>query len=136
MTAVLVDAGPLVALIDGSDPNHESCKAALQSVTDPLASVWPVVTEAMYLLAFSWRAQDALWDLITSQALALLPLDARDAARLRDLMQKYRGLPMDLADAALVRVAERERLRRVFTLDRRHFAVYRPLRLGRFVILP
>ncbi|HVH10090.1 MAG TPA: PIN domain-containing protein [Gemmatimonadales bacterium] len=136
MTAVLVDAGPLVALIDRSDRNHESCKATLQSVTDPLASVWPVVTEAMYLLAFSWRAQDALWDLIASQALALLPLDAGDAPRIRDLMHKYRDLPMDLADAALVRVAERERLRRVFTLDRRHFALYRPLRLGRFVILP
>jgi hypothetical protein len=43
---------------------------------------------------------------------------------------------MDLADAALVRVAEREKLRRVFTLDRRDFEVYRPSRLGRFVLLP
>ena len=51
-------------------------------------------------------------------------------------MLKYKDLPMDLADAALVRVAERERLRRVFTLDRRDFQVYRPSRLGRFVILP
>jgi predicted nucleic acid-binding protein len=51
-------------------------------------------------------------------------------------MSKYHDLPMDLADAALVRVAERDRLRRVFTLDRKHFARYRPTRLGRFVILP
>ena len=43
---------------------------------------------------------------------------------------------MDLADAALVRVAEREKLRRIFTLDRRDFEVYRPARLGRFSILP
>jgi hypothetical protein len=136
VAAVLVDAGPLVALIDRSDPHHETCKATLQALTDPLASVWPAVTEAMYLLAFSWRAQDALWDLIATQVLALLPLDASDAPRVRDLMHKYRDLPMDLADAALVRVAERERLRRVFTLDRRHFTLYRPVRLGRFVILP
>jgi len=136
VAAVLVDAGPLIALIDRSDPHHETCKATLQSLTDPLASVWPVVTEAMYLLAFSWRAQDGLWDLIASEVLALLPLDSGDAPRLRDLMHKYRDLPMDLADAALVRVAERDRLRRVFTLDRRHFTLYRPARLGRFMILP
>jgi len=55
---------------------------------------------------------------------------------MRGLMWKYRDLPMDLADAALVRVAERERIRRVFTVDRRDFAIYRPNRLGRFQILP
>lgn len=43
---------------------------------------------------------------------------------------------MDLADAALVRVAERERLHRIFTLDRRDFEVYRPSRAWRFAILP
>jgi predicted nucleic acid-binding protein len=55
---------------------------------------------------------------------------------MRELMRKYRDLPMDLADAALVRVAERERLRRIFTLDRRDFQVYRPSRMGRFAVLP
>lgn len=90
----------------------------------------------MYLLGFAWRAQEALWDLIDAEVLALVPLDRGDAPRMRELMSKYRDLPMDLADAALVRVAERERLRRVFTLDRRHFTVYRPARLGRFVIVP
>lgn len=43
---------------------------------------------------------------------------------------------MDLADAALVRVAERERLRRIFTVDRRDFQIYRPSRIGRFTVLP
>ncbi len=51
-------------------------------------------------------------------------------------MWKYRDLPMDLADAALVRVAEREGLRRVFTIDRQDFEIYRPHRLGRFEIIP
>ena len=136
MAAILVDAGPIVALIDRSDLHHRECTEALRSLTDPLISAWPVVTEAMYLLGFSWRAQEGLWDLIDSEALALAPLDRTDAPRMRELMSKYRDLPMDLADAALVRVAERERLRRVFTLDRRHFTVYRPARLGRFTILP
>jgi predicted nucleic acid-binding protein len=55
---------------------------------------------------------------------------------MRELMRKYRDLPMDLTDAGLVRVAERERLRRIFTLDRRDFQVYRPSRIGRFAIIP
>jgi len=73
---------------------------------------------------------------LETEALTLAPLDEGDAPRMRELMEKYRDLPMDLADAALVRVAEREDLTRIFTLDRRHFSVYRPGRRRRFSILP
>ena len=55
---------------------------------------------------------------------------------MRDLMRKYRDLPMDLADAALVRLAEREKIARVFTIDSRDFELYRPRGLPRFTILP
>jgi predicted nucleic acid-binding protein len=51
-------------------------------------------------------------------------------------MEKYRDQPMDMADAALVRVAEREGLRRVLTLDQSDFGVYRLARKGRFTLLP
>lgn len=133
---VLVDAGPLVALIDADDRNSTRCIEALRKLDEPVATVWPALTEAMYLLSFSWRAQDALWDLLDGEAIALLTLDARDIRRARELMRKYRDLPMDPADAALVAVAERERIARIFTLDRRDFEVYRPHRVGRFQITP
>jgi predicted nucleic acid-binding protein len=68
--------------------------------------------------------------------LRLANLDHADLERMRDLMYKYRDLPMDLADAALVRLAERERIRRVFTLDRRDFVLYRPKHLRSLEILP
>jgi predicted nucleic acid-binding protein len=74
--------------------------------------------------------------MVESGAVALLPLGSEDIARMKELMRKYRDLPMDLADAALVCVAERERLRRVFTVDRRDFQIYRPARIGRFTVLP
>src|SRR5207249_10011993 len=74
--------------------------------------------------------------MIEAGAVEILPLGTDDIARMRELMRKYRDLPMDLADAALVRVAERERLRRVFTLDRRDFQIYRASRIGRFAVLP
>jgi uncharacterized protein len=132
----LVDAGPLVALLHRDDRNHARCSHALRSLRPPLGTVWPVVAEAMYLLAFSWDAQDRLWDLLQSERLRLLTLDSGDVPRMRALMQQYRDLPMDLADAALVRLAEREDLNRIFTIDRRDFSVYKLPRRRSFVIIP
>ena len=74
--------------------------------------------------------------MIEMGAVEILPLGMDDIPHMKELMREYRDLPMDLAHAALVRVAERERLRRIFTLDRRDFQVYRPSRIGRFVIFP
>lgn len=136
MSVVLVDTGPLVALLDRSDPQHNQCREVFAGLRDTPATVWPVFTEAMYLLNFSWAAQAALWEWLDTPALAILPLTKDDGPRMKELMRKYRDLPMDFADAALVRVAEREKIRRVFTLDQRDFRLYRPLRLGRFSLVP
>ena len=136
MRGVLVDAGPLVALLDSADRDHEVCVDALRALRDPLITVWPAFTEAMYLLRGSWRAQRALWSRLETDALALAPLDEDDAPRMRELMEKYKDTPMDLADAALVRVAERDSMLQIFTLDRAHFTIYRPGRRRRFSIVP
>ena len=133
---ILVDAGPLVALIHADDRHHVPCREALKKIREPLGTVWPVVTEAMYLLGFSSKAQDALWRLLERDAVKILSLDASDAPRMRELMRKYNDLPMDLADAAIVRVAEREKIPRVFTVDRQDFEIYRPRGMRRFTILP
>jgi uncharacterized protein len=79
----------------------------------------------MYLLGDLPKAQEALWEMLARGAVHLLPLDLGDIPRMRELMGKYADRPMDLADAALVRVAEREGMRKIFTVDREHFAVYR-----------
>lgn len=133
---MLVDAGPLIALINRRDPHHDDCVKTLAQIRSPLKTVWPALTEAIYLLGSSWFAQKALWSRVELGALSLLPLDESDAPRLRELMERYRDQPMDLADAALVRVAEREGLTEIFTLDRRHFAVYRPGARRRFAVFP
>lgn len=135
MRAVLVDAGPLVALLDRSDNHHQEIIESLKKIQDPLVSIWPVLVEAMYLLSFSWQAQKALWEMVEDGAIQLLPLDQADAAPMKSLMEKYKDLPMDMADAALVRVAEREGIRRILTLDRRDFGVYRMARKGSFTLL-
>jgi hypothetical protein len=134
--AVLVDAGPLIALLDRSDGHHQEVAEALKKIQDPLVSVWPVLVEAMSLLSFSWRAQKALWEMVETGAVQLLQLDQADIAAMKNLMEKYQDLPMDMADAALVRIAEREGIRRVLTLDQRDFSVYRLSRKGSFALLP
>jgi len=133
---ILVDAGPLVALIHADDRHHQQCREALASLREPMITVWPAFTEAMYLLAFSSDAQDALWQILDSDALRIGELCEEDYPRMCELMRKYHDLPMDLADAALVRLAERESIHRVFTIDRRDFQVYRPKGIRRFDILP
>jgi len=133
---ILVDAGPLVALIHADDRHHQQCREALASLREPMITVWPAFTEAMYLLGFSSDAQDALWQILDSDALRIGELNEEDYPRMRELMRKYHDLPMDLADAALVRLAERESIHRVFTIDRRDFQVYRPKGIRRFDILP
>ena len=122
---ILVDAGPLVALVDADDQFHKKCVAALKVLREPLVTVWPPVTEAMYLLSDLPKAQDALWEMVARGVLQLLPLDLADVSRIRELMAKYADRPMDLADAAIVRVAEREGIRKIFTVDREDFSVYR-----------
>lgn len=131
----LVDAGPLVALIDADDQHHEECRTALKKLRPPLWTAWPAVAEAMYLLE-SFRAQDALWEMLLRDVVRIASLDRSDMERMRQLMHKYRDLPMDLADAALVAIAEREHIRKVFTIDRQDFKVYRPRHVRQFELVP
>lgn len=136
MNAVLVDAGPLVAIFHRTDNDHGACVETLRQIHQPLVTTWAPFTEAMYLLSFSSLAQDALLSMVERGALRILPMTAEDVPALRELMQKYGDLPMDFADATLVRIAHRESIGRVFTLDRRDFAVYRTSRGRSFKLLP
>lgn len=132
---ILVDAGPMVALLSANDQHRASCSEAVRRLRGPLATVWPALTEAMHLLKPSPIAQQTLLKQVENGALSLLPLAATDVPRMKELMRKYADRPMDLADAALVRVAERERIFTIFTVDRSDFAAYRPLG-RRFKIVP
>ena len=134
---ILTDAGPLIALIDRGEADHARCVAALDRITLPLVTTWPAFTEAMYLLgeAGGWAGQAALWSMVERNALQLVELSPRSVQRLPTLMAKYRDLPMDLADASLVALAEERGTHRIFTLDS-DFRVYRLPRGRAFTIIP
>ena len=90
----------------------------------------------MYLLREQPTAQQGIWEMIERGALALLPLGLSEIPRIRELMAKYADRPMDLADAALICVAEREGVRKIFTVDKKDFAVYRLHGRSRPILLP
>lgn len=90
----------------------------------------------MYLLGDLQVAQEALWEMLTRNTIQMIPLAMNDCLRMRDLMRKYSNRPMDLADAALVAVAERENIRKMFTVDKKDFEVYRLHGRLRFTIIP
>lgn len=133
----LVDAGPLVALIDRGEPDHDACREALEALHAPMVTTWPALTEAMYLVgtAGGWPAQDALWKLLDRGDLQVVDLDEATRGRTRGLMDQYSDAPMDLADASLVALAEVLDTCRIFTLDS-DFAVYRWKGRRRFEIVP
>jgi predicted nucleic acid-binding protein len=132
---VLVDASALVALLDRSDAHHRACVEALDEIADPLLTVLPALTEAAHLLSDSPRAVDAIFDMVDDDAIDVAPVEAPDLKRMKALMRKYRDLPMDFTDAALVRVAEREKINRILSFDA-HFDVYALPSRTRFVRLP
>lgn len=132
----LCDTGPLVAYFDKDDQWHDLSRALLDSWKEPIATVLPVVTEAMYLLRDYPTALHAISEMVASEACILLPIASADFARINELMVKYEELPMDFADACLVRVAERERIKNIFTLDQVHFSLYRPKGIKYFRLLP
>lgn len=122
-SGVLMDTGPLVAYRRARDTHHEWAVEVFQSLEPPLVSREPVVTEACFLLARAGQATDWLLQQV-GQGLIRIGLQIEDeAAAVRALMQRYANVPMSLADACLVRLAELTGLP-ICTLDR-DFEIYR-----------
>jgi uncharacterized protein len=135
-TAVAVDTGPLVAVVDRSDRDHDRCKQALFDIpqSTQLLSVLPVLTEAFYLLSKTTAGHDTLFELLRTLHIELI--DIHDAfKRIRELMNKYHDLPMDFADACLVAGTELHNVTTIMTLDS-DFQLYRPVHAKHFKLLP
>ena len=132
----LTDAGPLVALIDADEADHEVCQLVPQGLRLPLLTTWPAFTEAMYLLGRAGtQGPPALWRLALTDRLEIAELSRPALERSAALMAKYADLSMDLANATLVAMAEERGERQIFTLDS-DFTVYRLHGRRRFDIVP
>ena len=132
---LLLDTGPWVALIDRSESRHADCVAALESWSGTLFTTEAVLTETLYLVGQSWEAQQVCFEFLARRAVSLAP-SSHNLQRIAVLMEKYRDLPMDFADATLVALGEELETDYVFTLDQRGFSVYRLRGKKPFRIIP
>jgi len=133
---VMMDTGPWVALIDRSEGRHKECVEWLMDFKGNILSSEAVLTEVLYLLNFSTRAQSAAIDFVLSGAILLVPSNPESLKRAKRLMEKYKNIPMDYADATLVSIAEDLSIQHVVTFDRKDFGIYRLSPKQPFIVLP
>jgi predicted nucleic acid-binding protein len=136
MRRVLVDTGPIAAILSRRDQYHRVCVEALKEMPGPLFTCWPVITEAAWLLRRDATAVQQLLHSLDTGFLELLPLTTADAKPIAAILKKYRDIRSQLADAALVHLATRDGLDTIFTLDQRDFSVYRLSKGRTFRVLP
>ena len=133
---LLLDTGAFVALVDRDEKLHDACVAALEKWIGPVVTTEAVLTETLYLVGPQWRAQQICLEFIHRGAFQMVPSSAKSLQRAALLMEKYRNVPMDFADATLVALGEELETDWVFTLDRRGFSTYRMNRNRAFQIIP
>jgi predicted nucleic acid-binding protein len=131
---VLLDTGCIVALLDRGERNHQDCVEALKTVSGRLVTCDAVIAESCYLLRHQRGAADTILENVQRGAFQIpLRIDEM-AAAVRGHMKRYARVPMDLADACLVALAETLGTGRILTLDS-DFQIYRWRRTRRFEYL-
>lgn len=124
---IIADAGFWLALLDDRDKYHQAANQALKTYNEPLITTWPVMTETCYLLLIRKGVQSQIKFIENyhQELFQVFELPKNRSERLAKLMQKYADLPMDLADASLVILAEHLGEGRIFSVDQRDFNTYR-----------
>jgi uncharacterized protein len=124
---IIVDTGFFFALANANDSYHERATRTLEAINEPLITTYPVVTETCYLLLATGgnAAQCRFLSNLCQGTFDVFSLQRQHVLRIVELMEKYADLPMDLADASLVVLAEHLKHGRILTVDRRDFNVYR-----------
>lgn len=137
---ILIDTGPLVALVNRRDADHVVCQDWFRD-TDPRSLMVPatVVAEAGFLIEKYCGPSveaDFLEDLANGSYGSVIGIGAPDLRRMSELVRQYASLPLGTTDASVIALAERYGLTQVCTLDRRHFHVVRPRHVAGFELLP
>jgi predicted nucleic acid-binding protein len=133
---VLLDTGPLVAVLDARDQWHARCVESWPSLIDRCMTVEAVVTEACHLVSRGGGPASKPLEFLLAARIPIIGLETAGHRRALSLMTQYGKLPMDFADACLVAIAEALHISTVFTTDRRGFRTYRPPRGKHFALFP
>jgi predicted nucleic acid-binding protein len=132
----IVDTGPLYALVDADDAEHDRCRAVLERSDLQLVVPSLVVAEACYLIGTRLGARE---EAALVRGLADLEVETPvgdDWPRIADLIERYADWPLGATDACVLALAERLNAPIVVTLDRRHFGALRPRHIAALTLLP
>ena len=130
-TRVILDTGPLVALIDSRDKDHQWAVVQWSDIEPPLLTCESIISEACFLLDQTRTGSASVFEMLLRKAIAIAFRLEDHVREVRTLREKYSDVPMSVADASLVRMAEQFTRSAVLTLDR-DFRIYR--KHGRQVI--
>jgi len=119
----ICDTGPLVAYLNRNDHYHSWAVELMKQVRSPMLTTEPVLTEVAYFLRADQVDVDPLFQLLERNAVRVDLQIAAHWPRFRTLMARYNQ--MDLADASIVVLSERQMCCQVLTVDRKDFSVYR-----------
>ena len=135
---MIADTSGLLAFFDAGDPHHAAVTKVVDAQTEPMHVSPFVLAELDYLVMTRFGVRDELAVLaeLSSGAYDIEQANEQDVAAAVDVIARYDDQRIGLADAHQVVMAERLATRDLLTLDRRHFAVVRPLQGGRFRIYP
>ncbi len=124
---ILVDTGFFLALANRNDADHAAAVQSLEGLREGLVTTWPVLTETSHLLRARLGQRSLLAFIESARLGAFRVFDLTPAHwdRIERLMNQYADLPMDLADASLVILAETQNDGRILSTDRRDFKTYR-----------
>jgi len=122
--AVLVDAGPLIALFDKDDAYHGKMVDFIKGKGFRFITTTAVITEVAHMLDFSVQAQLAFFEWVRREGVELHTIEQNDMVRIVELTRKYSDRPMDFADATLVVAAEKRGIRQIVSIDS-DFDIYR-----------
>lgn len=117
MTRVLIDTGPLVALLNRRDRYHAWARSVLDTMTPPILTCEAVLSEACFLLSRVDGGAEAVLALVQADIIRIEFQIGLEAPAVRQLVQRYANVPISFADACLVRMSELELRSVVLTLD-------------------
>lgn len=133
---ILIDTGPLVAILQATEQNHMKCVDVFQQLQRPPVTCWPVLTEAAWLLRKRVDYVVMLLQFWREEVIRVEPLDQSAAAWIMAFMYRYADQQPQIADAALMYLADSFGVNTIFTLDRRDFSIYRRTNGEPLTIIP
>ncbi len=138
MPAILVDTGPLYAMADRDDDWHPRVVRFLRGCGDELIIPVAVLPEVAYLLAthLGPKAEQKLVRSVVTGEMSVEELTPQDLRRALELLERYEAARIGFVDASVVATAERLKITRILTTDRRDFSLVRPRHCKAFELLP